>query len=320
MSEVVRFGQLGRFGVATLNSPSSLNALSLEMVRLLSKQLRAWAEDPQICGVLLEGEGDKAFCAGGDIRELYQSLLVSKPSDYARSFFAEEYALDYAIHTFPKPFLCWGNGIVMGGGLGLMAGASHRVVTSSTRIAMPEINIGLFPDVGGSWFLRRMPGRVGLFLALTGAPLNASDARFCGLADFHVEHSKRGEVMEELGDFAWSGNAKADRESLSRLLLRVASEGPASNVRAHFDQIDALMAGDSLLDIARRLRSLVPDGKWMTSARENFVKGSPTSAAISFELWQRVLRLSLAEVFRLEYVVALGCAAHHDFVEGVRAL
>ena len=171
-------------GVATLNAPAALNALSLSMVRALTPMLRQWAYDNAIVGVVLQGAGEKAFCAGGDLRELYESLRANpgEPSDYARGFFAEEYQLDYLIHTFDKPILCWGHGIVMGGGIGLMSGASHRVVTSQSRLAMPEITVGLYPDVGGSWLLRRMPGRLGLFLALTGASRNASDALFCGRA------------------------------------------------------------------------------------------------------------------------------------------
>ena len=146
-----------RFGVATLNAPASLNSLSVAMVRLLTPKLREWAKDEGIVGVLLDAAGDKAFCAGGDLRQLYQTLLECGPArnTYAESFFGEEYVLDHLIHTYPKPFLCWGHGIVMGGGVGLLAGASHRVVTLHSRVAMPEVNIGLYPDVGGSWFLRR---------------------------------------------------------------------------------------------------------------------------------------------------------------------
>ena len=144
MTEVVRTREIvtacgRRFGVATLNAPASLNALSLAMVDVLQSRLTQWAADPAVIGVVLDGEGERAFCAGGDLRELYQSIrdCGSEPNPYARQFFSREYRLDYLIHTFPKPLLCWGNGIVMGGGIGLMAGASHRVVTERTRMAMP---------------------------------------------------------------------------------------------------------------------------------------------------------------------------------------
>ncbi|MBX3167549.1 MAG: enoyl-CoA hydratase/isomerase family protein [Candidatus Eremiobacteraeota bacterium] len=312
-----------RFGVATLNAPDSLNALSLEMVRSLRPALEKWAQDPDIAGVFLQGAGEKAFCAGGDIRELYASLRETSnpPGEYARSFFAEEYQLDYLIHAYPKPFLCWGHGIVMGGGLGLMAGASHRVVTSKSRIAMPEVTIGLYPDVGGSWILRRMPGRVGLFLGLTAAPLNAADALFCGLGDFHIEAERRQEVLSALAATVWSGEERSDRAELSRLLARyTTSQGPVSKVREHFDLLNRLMAGEDLREIAARIAAMESEDAWLAGARSAFVKGSPTSAALAFELWQRVPHLSLAAVFRLEYLVSLGCCAHSDFIEGVRAL
>jgi len=313
-----------RFGVATLNAPASLNALSVAMVRLLIPQLREWAQDEGIVGVLLDASGEKAFCAGGDLRQLYQTLLECGPArnTYAESFFSEEYELDHLIHTFPKPLLCWGHGIVMGGGVGLMAGASHRVVTLQSRIAMPEISIGLYPDVGGSWFLRRTPGRVGLFLALTAAPLNAADAIFCGLADIVVPQERKSQLLEAISAHAWKGEAKVDRAALSRLLAQAGegAEKQPSKVREHFDTINELMAGDDLLDIARRLHQLKSDDPWLQNAAKTFAKGAPSSAALSFELWQRVPRMSLAEVFRLEYWASLGFCAHKDFAEGIRAV
>ncbi len=312
-----------RWGVATLNAPASLNALSLTMVQALTPALRQWANDPGIAGVVLQATGEKAFCAGGDLRELYQSMRECGvgPNPYAHGFFAQEYALDHLIHAFPKPVLCWGQGIVMGGGMGLLAGASHRVVSPESRLAMPEVAIGLYPDVGGSWFLRRMPGRVGLFLALTGAPLNAADALFCGLADFHLAADSRASVLQAIGAARWSDAPAENRAALSRLLAGLAQpEAAASRVRAHFDTINTLMAGEDLHDIAQRLRGLQSDEPWLMSAAAGFSKGSPTSAALAFELWQRVPRLSLAEVFRLEYRASLGCCAHGDFAEGIRAL
>jgi len=196
------------------------------------------------------------------------------------------------------------------------------VVTLQSRLAMPEIHIGLYPDVGGSWFLRRMPGRVGLFLALTAANMNAADAIFCGLADVLVPQEAKPRVLEAIAAAKWSGQAQADRATLSRL-LSAAGQGaalPASKLREHFDTINALMAGDDLLDIAQRLRGLQSEDQWLKAAAANFAKGAPSSAAVSFALWQRVQRMSLAEVFRLEFQVSLGCCAHADFAEGIRAV
>lgn len=313
-----------RFGVATLNAPASLNSLSVAMVRLLTPKLREWAADPQIVGVLLQAAGEKAFCAGGDLRQLYQTLrdCGSDRNEYAERFFGEEYELDHLIHTFPKPFLCWGHGIVMGGGVGLMVGASHRVVTEGSRVAMPEINIGLFPDVGGSWFLRRAPGRTGLFLAFTAAQINGHDAIFCGLADVLVPQARKAQVLEAIGATAWSGEQRADSALLSRILATAAEgvERPASKVRAHYDTIEGLMAGESLSDIAKRFANFQSDDAWLQGAAQAFAKGAPSSIALSWDLWQRVPRMSLAEVFRLEYWAALGFCAHHDFAEGIRAV
>ena len=160
---VVLFEELtaasGKVGRVTLNIEATLNSLTLEMVDLLQAQLDAWADDDAIAAIFIEGAGEKAFCAGGDVQALHASSVGTPggPCEYAETFFTREYRLDYTLHTYAKPIICWGHGIVMGGGLGVMAACSHRVVTERTRIAMPEVTIALFPDVGGSWFLNHMP-------------------------------------------------------------------------------------------------------------------------------------------------------------------
>src|SRR5690625_3226254 len=173
----------GRIGIARLNSPKSLNALSLEMARQLDAKLQAWAVDSSVVAVWLEGVGDRAFCAGGDVVALYRSIVEEEErrtaageTRFDETYFTIEYQLDYRIHTYPKPILVWGNGIVMGGGMGLMVGASRRLVTETTLLAMPEVTIGLYPDIGASWFLNKMPLGIGAYLGLTGAQLNARDA------------------------------------------------------------------------------------------------------------------------------------------------
>ena len=155
----------GHIGRVTLNVPGTLNSLTLEMVDLLQAQLDKWRDDERIAAVFIEGSGDKAFCAGGDVQALHRSAVETPggPCEYAEDFFTREYRMNYTLHTYPKPLVCWGHGIVMGGGLGVMAGCSHRVVTETTRIAMPEVTIALFPDVGGSWFLNHMPGSTACF-------------------------------------------------------------------------------------------------------------------------------------------------------------
>lgn len=315
-----------RFGHAMLNSVATLNALSLGMIDRLGPMLSKWAEDPTIAGVVLDSVGDKAFCAGGDLQLLYASMRETPtgqiPQQAAR-FFEREYRLDYQIHTYPKPILCWGHGIVMGGGIGLLAGASHRVATPQTRLAMPEISIGLYPDVGGSWFLRRSPGKSGLFLALTGASINAADARFVGLVDFVVAHDHKAQVLAAVGKAEWFDKAEANSAQLSHILARHSVQGelPGSQIQKHYELIDSTIGHDSLADIAQRLEALTRhEDPWLSNAAKTFVRGSPTSAALSFALWRRVLHLSMADVLRLEYHVSVACARFGDFAEGIRAL
>ena len=314
------------FGRATLNAPGSLNALSLETIALLTSQMNTWADDAQVAGVMLDAVGDKAFCAGGDVVALHRSIRETERGQVpqqAATFFEREYRLDHRIHTCPKPVLCWGHGIVMGGGIGLMVGASHRVVTARTKLAMPEITIGLYPDVGGSWFLGRAPGRSGLFLALTGAALNASDACFAGLADFQLRHEDQRAVLEAVAAQRWSGKQVDDAARLSHLLQARTHgvERPVSPLRDSIDRIADVIGHDRLEDIAPRLLALANDDHpWLANAAAAFAKGAPTSARLAIEMQRRAQHLSLADVFRLEYQASVGCCMHGDFAEGVRAL
>lgn len=315
-----------RFGRITLNAPASLNALSLEMVDLIDARLRAWARGSTVVGIIIDAVGDKAFCAGGDVVGLYRSIRSAEPGQVpvgAATFFEREYRLDYRIHCYPKPVLAWCQGIVMGGGIGLMAGASHRVLTPTTKLAMPEVGIGLYPDVGGSWILPRMPGGSGLFLALTGATINAADACFGGLGDFVLNHDDLGPVLKAVAAGSWSGDAAQDAASLSHLLDGFAAgvERPASPLRSHFDRIATVVGHDGLKDLAPRLAALADDtDPWLARAGKAFLASSPMAVALGFELQRRVRHLSLADIFRLEWQASIGCCVHSDFAEGVRAL
>lgn len=322
-----------RFGHATLNVPTKLNALSLPMIDRLAPQLDAWAADADIVGVLLDGTGERAFCAGGDVTALYHAIRAMPAGEAppeALAFFEREYRLDYRIHTYPKPIVCFGQGVVMGGGIGLLAGASHRVLTPSTRMAMPEVSIGLYPDVGGSWFLRRMPGRSGLFLAFTGASLNAADARFAGLADFVVADQARDQLPQMIAATHWAApNGGRDcghggnHARLGALLdqLSTACELPPSPLRTHFDRIECLIGHDDLPAICRRILALADDAdSWLAAAGRSFAQGAPSSAHLSWALWWKTRHMSLAEVFRTEFLVSVAGCCHGDFAEGVRAL
>lgn len=318
----------GRFvGVATLNAEKSLNSLNLEMVKLLYAQLREWAVDPAIACVVLRGAGEKAFCAGGDIRSLYTAMREhpgALPNPPNLAFFSQEYRLDHFIHEFPKPVLVWGSGIVMGGGLGLMAGASHRVVTETSRVAMPEITIGLFPDVGGSYFLSRMPRAFGLFLALSGASINGNDLKLAGLADHFVKSTDRDAIFAALEKVEWTDDGKVNGRLLAKLLedfsARATEALPKSNLATHRAELEQLTAGTTLAEVHAAITGYAGEDAWLAKAAKSLAAGSPTTAGLVWELLERARGLSLAEVFRMELVVALQCCAHPDFVEGVRAL
>ena len=313
-----------RIGLATLNSEKSLNALTLDMIRRLDARLAAWAQTPDIACVVLRGAGERAFCAGGDVRALRTALIEAPapaPHPAATAFFAEEYTLDYRIHRYPKPIIVWGGGIVMGGGLGLLAGASHRVLTPDSRIAMPEITIGLYPDVGGSHFLARMPGRIGAFLALTGAPLDAGDALRCGLGDHVLRRDGFDAMLEALTTAPWPDDAQGRHDLASACLSAQETDTPAAGALArHFDPIRRLMQAGTLEQVAHALDTLESDDPWLSAARDTFRRGSPTSAALAWEAIRRARHLSLAAVFRMELTLSVNVCARPDFIEGVRAL
>lgn len=332
-----------RYGIATLNSPQTLNSLSLEMCHLLDAQLIQWERDPEIALVILQGQGEKAFCAGGDLQSLYRSMKEAprgKPWEnaYAREFFEVEYRLDYRIHHYSKPLLCWGNGFVIGGGVGLLMGASHRVLSETSRISMPEISIGLFPDVGATWMLNRMAGSSGLFLALTGAQLEASDAIACGLADFCINNADWPKLLEAIDAQPWAGVAHggADASANERLAPRAINDGILRQAILSLDnqaaatpgplkknlfQINNLCNSSDLEEIVADLIGLSDSvDPWLAKAAKTLARGAPGSARLAFALQREARMMSLADVFRLEYIVALNCVAQGDLVEGIRAL
>lgn len=327
-------------GIMMLNTPKSLNALSVEMCQLLAKQLEQWQNDDQVVALVLKGAGDKAFCAGGDIRKLYDSMSssVPLPNPYATEFFGHEYRLYRQMHFYPKPLILWGDGIIMGGGMGLMAGCSHRLVTERTRFAMPEVTIGLFPDASGSWFLQRMPAKTGLFLGLTGAMCNGSDALLANLAEYAVASSDYDAVIQRLKQSNWQGaadnNDKHHNNSAHSIVSRAltaqpVTELPASKLAIYWKPIQQLMNSGGLGDIDALLQSDEALAKldtnfaadsWTQRAVATYRHGCPVTAALTYALYHKVTDLSLEQVLYLETNVAVHCAANPDFKEGVRAL
>ncbi|MEX2489303.1 MAG: enoyl-CoA hydratase/isomerase family protein [Pseudomonadales bacterium] len=318
-------------GIATLNVERTLNSLSLEMIDLLTAKLEAWQEDNNLVMVILQGAGDRAFCAGGDIQDLYRSMAENPggPNEYADRFFEHEYRLDYLIHTYTKPILVWANGVVMGGGLGVMAGCSHRIGTETSRIAMPEITIGLFPDAGATWFLTRMPTHLAHFLAWTGSHLNAVDAKKVDLIDRLIDFASKDDVKTALTKAKWGSNSADNKKIVDHVLDNFecsAEQFPVSQLDVHEDTIESMvmhaLASDSPVEaFAEQLDKLeFGNDKWLKRAVQTFKGGSPTTAHLIKEQIDRARGLSLKETLMLELVMAIQCSRHHDFAEGVRAL
>jgi len=316
----------GKLVRVTLNVASTLNSLTLDMVDQLQEKLDLWRDDPSIAAVFLEGAGDRAFCAGGDVQALYDDVTATPggPCDYAENFFLREYRLDYSLHTYPKPIVCWGHGIVMGGGLGVMAGCSHRVVTEKTRIAMPEVGIALFPDVGGSWFLNHMPGRSGQFLALTGASINAADAIYTGIADRFIASERREDVFQSLLRQKWQVDP-ADNHALVRHCLRPFAEQsvgqcPGGQVEPHLGSIATLCDGDDVHQVIDNILSQQTQDPWLSAAAKSMAQGSPLAALVAYRQLTETRLASLREVFQAELVLATNIMRYPEFAEGVRAL
>lgn len=321
-----------KIGHATLTKPASLNALDLQMIHLLTPQLEKWQQDPQIAMVFLDGSGERAFCAGGDIVSMYKSMQASESNKNdpdaenslaLQEFFTQEYQLDYLIHTFSKPILVWGNGIIMGGGLGLMSGGSHRVVTENSRIAMPEISIGLYPDVGGSYFLNKMPAGYGLFLGLTGAFINATDALHSNLADYFVPHEAKMSLFTKLLTADWQEHSL--QQTLSSICDDFHSlhgeEWPQGNLTTHQDWLTNLASQTDVTQAVNYIQSTnSDDNKWLSKAQRTLSAGSPITAHLVFEQLQRGKNMTLAECFQMELGLSCQCGEFGEFQEGVRAL
>lgn len=315
-----------RVGIATLNSEKTLNALSFDMVSLLLEKLRQWQTDDTIACVFIHGAGSKGLCAGGDVQQLYRSAIEQPggPCVEAEAFFELEYRMNFLLHTYAKPIVCWGHGIVMGGGLGILAGCSHRIVTEKTRMAMPEVTIALFPDVGGSWFLNRMPGRTGLFLALTAAQMNGPDCIYTGIADRFIASSRREDILRELCALHWHAAREIHSQQVTQLLRRFEAQSveqaPVGNVAAHYDIIQNLTDQDSFFDIVDAIVTLETNDPWLQRASSGLAHGSPISACNINQALEKTLHMSLAEVFQFELVLATNVVRHPEFAEGVRAL
>jgi enoyl-CoA hydratase len=302
----------GSAGLIRLNRPQALNSLTLPMIRAIAAALDGFAVDPAVASVIVKGEGERGFCAGGDIRLLHQS--GKEKTDGAESFWREEFRLNHAIAHYPKPYVVLMDGITMGGGVGLSAHGSHRVVTERTRLAMPETGIGYFPDVGATWLLPRAPGEAGTWMGLTGLIINAADAIHAGLADHAVASSDLSALIEAIAALP----AVASPAEVHRAILGLALDTETSRLAASRDTIDRAFAHEAVEDILRALAQ--EPGDFAAEAAQVIATRSPTSLKLTLRLLRAGrTSASLAECLNRELGACLGILYNPDFYEGVRA-
>lgn len=308
MTDTVKFDRAHMLATVTLNRPKALNALNLEMIRAIGPQLSDWAEDQAVATVAMLGAGDKAFCAGGDVRALVLARREDPNTKLTHDFFWHEYRLNRQIHRYPKPYVAIIDGIAMGGGVGLSVPGRYRVITEKTVFAMPEMGIGLFPDVGGSFYLSRAPGEIGVYLALTGARLTAADVMYCGFGTHYVPSAQIPELLEAL--------AKGPADEVLPRFHRQPGNAQIARHRGAIDRCFAAPTVESILD------SLLHEGgDWGRHARDEIVtKKSPTSLKVTLQQIRRGRLLGFEDCMRMEFRLVQSFMRGHDFFEGVRAL
>jgi enoyl-CoA hydratase len=295
----------GGVGFLTLNRPKAINSLTHSMVSEMHKTLTAWEQDDAVRAVVLSGAGERGLCAGGDIVAIYHSARGDGTE--AREFWYDEYLLNGYIGRYPKPYVALMDGIVMGGGVGVSAHGSVRVVTDTTKMAMPEVGIGFIPDVGGTYLLSRAPGRLGQHAAITGAPFDGADAIALGFADHYVPHENLAEFRQTIID-----------DGVEAALDAHAIEPPASNLLAQRSWVDKCYAGETVTDILAALRG--HDAGPANDAANLIAGRSPVSLSVALEAVRRAAKLdTLEDVLRQEYRTAYGSLRSHDLVEGIRA-
>jgi enoyl-CoA hydratase len=302
----------GAAGVIRLNRPKAINAVTLEMFRDVDKALDLFEADPAVGVILLEGAGERGLCAGGDIRALYEDSKVK--GDLGKILWREEYILNARIAKFPKPYVSFMDGIVMGGGVGLSAHSSHRVVTERTKLAMPEVGLGFFPDVGGTWLLSRSPGEIGSYFGLTGQTMNGPDAVYAGFADAVVPSDKLAVLREALTKLR-PGVTSAEIKSLIEGFATGETAGPVAAIEP---QIDRWFGFEGMQDIVAALQN--DSSELAQSTLKTLNEKSPRGMVVALKLL-RLARASssLEECLVREYRAALEVFASDDFREGVRA-
>lgn len=304
-------------GVITLNRPKALNALTHGMILELEKTIPGWEKDPAIKAVVLRGAGDRAFCAGGDVTNLYRESRDPKGGTLRRDFFYDEYIINRRIYRYAKPWISLIDGIDMGGGVGLSAHGSHKVASEKFLFAMPETTIGLFPDVGGGYFLTRLPGALGTFLALTSHRLKVADAVWAGIVDAHVPSARINDLQAALGTADLAG-ADANRKVDAVIDRFKADPGPPT-LPTLMSDIDLCFSAESVAEIEAKLKG--HGTEWAGKQLAALLKLSPLAMAITLEQLKRCANRSFEDTMTIEYRMSQRCMRpDHDFFEGVRAL
>src|SRR6516162_6768833 len=319
--EEILLGCEGGLATLVINRPKALNALTLDNYRRFAPALRAWAIDPSVHAVVVRGAGERAFCAGGDVRAVYEAGCgISGDPDLTAVFFREEYELIRGIHRFPKPYIAVIDGITMGGGAGISVNGAYRIATERSLFAMPETAIGLFPDVGATRFLNRCPGQVGRYLGLTGARLGAADAFYCGFATHFVPHDRAAELVEKLGGLAWETGTECER--LDAVLTDFTENPGCPSIEALRPVIDRCFAGsnvEAILDALGVEATVGAHAGWAAETRTGLLTKSPTSLKLTLRQLMTGRDYDLEAALALEYRLTQHVMAGHDFYEGVRA-
>ncbi len=309
--ETVQFAAAGSVGLITLNRTKALNALDQPMCLAIDAALKLWAKDDAITAVVVRGAGGRAFCSGGDVRLAREDGIAWKKGEsdgrIVREFFRDEYRMDRRIATFPKPYIALIDGITMGGGVGISVHGRYRLATATTVLAMPETQIGLFPDVGTSYVLSRLPGEVGIWAALTGARLNAADCKLLGIATHVVDHARLDDLVAALSSGA----------DIDAAIARHAADPGQPTLPANRAMIDRCFAHGRMEDIMAALEA--EGGAFAAETADTLRAMSPTSLKLTLKLIRKARTLDLDDCFRMDYRLSQSVLAGHDFYEGVRA-
>ncbi|STX50881.1 enoyl-CoA hydratase/carnithine racemase [Legionella busanensis] len=307
----VRFECQNQLGIITLARPQALNAINLPMIQAIQHQLLLWEKDNSVQAIIIQAEPGKAFCAGGDVRWLYETGLKNKAEQM--QFFWHEYRLNHYIHQLKKPYIALLNGITMGGGVGISLHGSYAVAQEQFVFAMPETGIGLFPDIGASYLLSRCPGEIGLYLALTGNRLNAEEAYTAGLVDYVANNEKFTEIISGLHNLDLSNNA---HQQTKIFLQQIATHSKITF--PNIEKINQYFSESSVQNIMTALRK--SEDSWALTTLQILEQKSPLSLAVSFEQIRRAKSLSMADCVKMDYRLVTHFMRDHDFYEGIRAL